>query len=140
MDLKTCQNCHRLFTSVSGSFMCPNCSALVEDKFKEVKQFIRSNPEATSYQVSEACDVSLQQVREWIKEERIEYRQQSAKIGIECEKCGVTITSGRLCEKCKREAEMADKKHQSRYVEDKLILHDKNNTNTNRIRFNSKNK
>lgn len=68
--------------------------------FKIVKKYIRSHENATVFEVSEACDMEIEQIKQWIKEERIEYTQNS-KVGIECEKCGVLIKTGRLCLACK---------------------------------------
>lgn len=101
MNLKTCDNCKRMFDSVMGNSLCPNCYTGKEATFKTVRHYIRSHPDSNIFEVSRACDVEIEQIRAWIKEERIEYTKDS-QIGIECERCGVLIRTGRYCPDCKR--------------------------------------
>lgn len=102
MEVQVCKHCRRLFQSVSGSNVCPNCYVGLEADFKTVKRYIRSHPNSTIVEVAEACEMEMAQIRQWIKDERIEYTKNSV-IGIECEKCGVSIKTGRLCTACKNE-------------------------------------
>ena len=48
------------------------------------------------------CDVTTNQIRQWIREERLEFSADSP-VQIACEKCGEMIRSGRFCEKCKQQ-------------------------------------
>lgn len=102
MNLKTCNVCRRIFDSLTGSSVCPNCYSGQDESFKKVRHYIRSNPNSTIFEVSEACDVELSQLRNWIREERIEYTKESS-IGIDCERCGKMIRTGRYCDECKTE-------------------------------------
>jgi len=74
----------------------------MEDLFKKVRTFIRRNPDASIQQVAEECEVEVRQIRQWIREERLSFSKDSD-IGIDCERCGKSIKTGRLCEECKRE-------------------------------------
>ena len=100
MDVRNCRNCGRLFNYLSGPDICPACRDNIEKKFGQVKDYIRENPRASIQQVSEENDVSVQQIRTWIKQERLQFSDDSP-VGIECEVCGATIRTGRFCEKCK---------------------------------------
>ena len=102
MDVRNCRQCGRLFNYIGGSYrnLCPNCIEALEDKFGEVKQYIEENRTASIGQVSEECDVSVKQIEQWIREERLTFADDSP-IGIACECCGATIKSGRYCENCK---------------------------------------
>ncbi len=102
MEVSVCKHCRRLFRSPLGGNACPACSVELEALFKMVKRYIRSHPDATIVEVSGACEVDIEQLKYWIKDERIEYTKSSA-IGIECERCGVSIKTGRLCFGCKQE-------------------------------------
>lgn len=102
IELRVCKKCHRLFESTTAAIVCPNCSRELEAVFKKVKSYIRSHPEASIVEVSEACNTDMEQIKQWIREERIEYTKESV-IGIECERCGKTIKTGRLCAACKSE-------------------------------------
>ena len=72
----------------------------MEEKFQQVKEYVRSNPGATIQMVSEDNDVTVQQIRQWIREERLSLSVAGAD-GIVCETCGKPIRTGRFCEKCK---------------------------------------
>ncbi len=105
MDVRNCRNCGKLFNYLSGPHICPACREALEEKFKEVKKYIQDHKGVTIPEVSEACEVDPQQIRQWIREERLEFADGGV-TGISCEKCGAPIPTGRFCEKCK--AEMAN--------------------------------
>jgi len=100
MDVRTCRNCRKLFNYVAGQPICPVCREELEQKFQEVKKYIGENKGASINDVSEVCDVDVQQIRLWIREERLQFTEDSA-IGVNCEMCGAMIRSGRFCDKCK---------------------------------------
>jgi ribosomal protein L32 len=80
--------------------MCEACKAALEDKFQEVKEYVRNNKEAYINQIAEDCDVSVKQIKQWIREERLILTENS-NVYIECENCGAAIRMGRFCEDCK---------------------------------------
>ncbi len=100
MDVKNCKRCRRLFNYISGPSICPQCREEIEKKFQEVKKYLFDNRGANIQQVCEACEVEESQVRQWIREERLEFSS-GIDIGVTCENCGAPITSGRFCDKCK---------------------------------------
>lgn len=100
MDVRNCKDCGRLFNYVSGPRLCGACRQKLEEKFGEVKEYIRDNPSASISQISEEMNVSTQQIRQWIREERLIFSEDSV-VTIDCEKCGAQIRTGRYCEKCK---------------------------------------
>ena len=53
-------------------------------------------------EIAEENQVSVKQIKQWIREERLVFTDDST-IGIECENCGAMIKSGRFCDKCKAE-------------------------------------
>lgn len=102
MNVRNCRKCKRLFNYVMGPYLCPQCRQELEDKFQVVKKYVQEHVHADVKVVSEECDVDPMQIRQWVKEERLVFSEESA-IGIACERCGTTIRSGRFCEKCKAE-------------------------------------
>ena len=102
MDVRNCRQCGRLFNYIGGSYrnLCPNCVEGIEEKFGDVKEYIEENKTASIGAISEACDVSVKQLEQWIREERLTFADDSP-IGIACEACGATIKSGKYCENCK---------------------------------------
>lgn len=100
MDVINCRGCGRLFNSLTRTRLCPNCQAKLEEKFQEVKKYINENPGSTIEIVSQKCDVSSKQIKQWLREERLAFSEGSVQ-GIECEQCGKMILSGRFCDACK---------------------------------------
>ena len=84
MDVRNCRSCGRLFNYLTGIQLCDGCKAALEQKFQEVKEYVRDNRDAPINAVAEACDVSVKQLRQWVREER-----------------GAAIRMGRFCESCK---------------------------------------
>ncbi len=102
MNVRNCRKCGRIFNYAIGPVICPRCKEKVEEKFQEVKKFVQDNGSAGISQISSECNVEIQQIQQWIREERLVFSEDSP-IGIECESCGTMIKTGRFCEKCKRE-------------------------------------
>ena len=100
MDVINCKGCGRLFNALTRVRLCPNCQAKLEEKFQDVKKYINENPGSTIDIVSQECDVPAKQIKQWIREERLAFSEESMQ-GIECEQCGAMIRSGRFCDACK---------------------------------------
>lgn len=99
MELMNCGNCKRLFNYISGDKICPKCVEVLEEKFEQVKDYIRENPRVNVNTVSEECEVSVKQIKKWVREERLTFADDSL-VGLDCERCGRMIHSGRFCKKC----------------------------------------
>ena len=102
MNVRNCKNCGRLFNYIAGPPICPECKDQIEKKFQQAKEFVRNTAHATVAMVAEEVDVPEQQVKQWIREERLVFAD-SAIAGIACEVCGEPISTGRFCAKCKNQ-------------------------------------
>ena len=102
MEVKNCRDCGKLFNYLGGLRLCPGCKAKLEEKFQEVKKYIYEHKDASISEVSEENDVSVQQIKQWVREERLSFSDESL-VGIACESCGELIRTGRFCEKCKKQ-------------------------------------
>jgi predicted amidophosphoribosyltransferase len=100
MDVRNCKGCGKLFNYLSGPPLCATCIAALDVKFEEVKEYIYDHPRVGIQEVSEEFDIPVAQIRQWIREERLSFAEDSM-IGLECEGCGVTIKTGRYCKSCK---------------------------------------
>ena len=100
MEVRTCRQCKRLFNYLTGPSICGSCKEKLEEKFIEVKEYVREHPAEGINEVAAANDVSAKQIRRWIREERLAFSDDS-NVGIDCESCGRMIKSGRLCQDCK---------------------------------------
>lgn len=106
MNVKNCRVCGRIFNYVTGSPVCQVCRSKLEEKFQEVKKYIRENPGVGIPEVSAACDVEPSMIQQWLREERLEVTEDSA-VFLNCESCGAHIRSGRYCDKCRLEVSNA---------------------------------
>lgn len=125
MEVKVCKNCRRLFNYIYGPELCQDCIIIVsnhdkeqtnkestvtinelirEDKEKhtKVKDYIMVHPKATIVQISKANEISAAKLLEWIREDRLEFSEDSKDAWFECAKCGKKIKSGRMCYQCKQ--------------------------------------
>ena len=100
MEVINCRECGRLFNHIAGPRICQACARKVEDKFQEVKRYLQENPNSNIDDLSKATDTSIKQIKQWVREERLTFSETSLQ-GIECEKCGKMIRTGRFCEACK---------------------------------------
>lgn len=99
MELMNCKNCKKLFNYITGERLCPTCKEKLEEKFQEVKRYIEEHPGENINKVSEECDVTIKQIKFWVREERLSFTDDSL-VGLECERCGKMIHSGRFCKEC----------------------------------------
>lgn len=102
MNVKNCRKCGKMFNYVMGEPLCPQCKEANEAKFQEVKKYVQDNKTAPITAICEDCDVDAKLVKQWIREERLFFADDSP-VKINCEKCGCQISTGRYCSKCKKE-------------------------------------
>ena len=100
MNVRNCRKCGRVFNYIIGQTLCLSCRDELENKFKEVKEYVQKNRGCGINDVAEACEVESSQIKQWIREERLEFTEDSM-IGLACEICGSSIRTGRYFEKCK---------------------------------------
>ena len=100
MNVRNCRKCGRVFNYIIGQTLCLSCRDELESKFKEVKEYVQKNRGCTINDVAEICEVEASQIKQWIREERLTFSEESMQ-GIECEQCGAMIRSGRFCDACK---------------------------------------
>ena len=103
MELKSCEKCGRKFGALASESLCTKCSAEnIESDFKKVRDYLYDNPGADVREVSEETGVSERVILKLLKDERIEIVDESNGL-LACERCGVSIKSGRVCDECKNE-------------------------------------
>lgn len=97
-----CKGCGRgLSPKYTGEF-CPLC--IEAQLFDAVREFIRAN-DVNEYDVAARFGIPIRQVKQWIKEGRIEYKEKTAKQieSMHCSICGAKVNFGTLCQKCLKE-------------------------------------
>lgn len=95
-----CKWCGRPIPVELGVDMCAGCQ---EDQvFREIRDYVREN-DVNEYELAEIFDIPMRQVKQWIREGRLEYKVQEKKMGhLYCQRCGREISFGKFCEDCNR--------------------------------------
>jgi len=104
-DIRNCRRCGRVFNYIGGAPICPACREQDEADFKRVKEYLYKNPGATLSEVSTILEVSVEKIRAYLKEGRLEIIGGEGNMILECENCGKAIKTGRFCEECAKELE-----------------------------------
>lgn len=99
MEVKTCRRCNALFHHVVGPPLCQKCIKKDEEDFQRVKAYLYDNPGAAMAVVCEELNVSVRQIKQYLREGRLAVPEDSP-IGLECERCNARITTGRYCDRC----------------------------------------
>ena len=99
MALGNCKSCGRLFNIIHRD-ICPVCVKDEEEKFYTIRNFLKGNRGATTYEVQEATGIELKLIIKFIREGRLS-TMNSPNMTFPCESCGVGITEGRFCKPCK---------------------------------------
>lgn len=102
MNVKNCRKCGKMFNYAFGPIICPDCISAQEELFQKAKKYVQDNPGCDIQELSENVEVDANQIRQWIREERLQFSDDSP-IRIACESCGSMIRSGRYCDACKNE-------------------------------------
>ncbi len=100
MRVANCRGCGKLFNAISNERLCPTCREALENKFQQVKRYLQEKPNSTVDEVSRENEVSVNQIKQWVREERLFFSEDSMQ-GLGCEKCGKLIRTGRYCDECK---------------------------------------
>ena len=98
MEAMNCPRCGKVFVRVIES-ICDACIKKEEHLFERVYDYIKENPDKTIQEVSDECEVSVKRILQYVRDGRIEARG-GMHGECTCSKCGKTIISGRMCEKC----------------------------------------
>lgn len=100
-NYKYCEKCNRPLPITFEGTICLDC--VNQELFYQVKEYIRAN-DVTEYEVAEHFEIPLSKVKHWIREGRIEYKDDhlNSLITMHCRKCGAPIQFGTYCTKCQK--------------------------------------
>lgn len=103
-----------------GEYHCEDCNSIDYDDYGIVRTYIEKHPGANAAEVEAATGIPQKTIRQMLKEERLEVREDSATF-LRCERCGASIRSGRLCGKCvlevSKEKELQKKAGQKKNIQ-----------------------
>lgn len=98
MNFQNCPKCGKLFNS-TASYVCDECRKKEEEKFEEVRLFVKENPDVSISTISKETKVSVGKILGYVRDGRIEISMGSED-ALTCEKCGKGIVTGRFCVSC----------------------------------------
>lgn len=98
-DYKFCIDCGRTLSITYEKERCPACEELL--LFDKVREYVRKH-DVNEYELAEHFELPITVIKQWIKEGRMEYKEQGAKsmTSMYCSRCGAPVTFGTLCPKC----------------------------------------
>lgn len=102
MDFRNCPVCDGLFRYVSRN-LCPSCIEAEEKEFETVRQYVRDHDKATILEVSEATGVGEDKIIRFLREGRLVARGLSTEGLLTCDRCGKSISGGKMCDACRAE-------------------------------------
>ncbi len=101
MNLANCSRCNRVFTSVPGGRdICPHCIKEEDDNYLKIFQYLSTRPAATAQEIAQDTEIDLKEIFRYVRENRL--RLVKTDTGLSCERCGIPIAQGKMCEKCLR--------------------------------------
>lgn len=102
-DVRNCRRCGKIFNYIGGPPICPACREMDEEDYKRVKEYLYQHPGASMTEVSTTLDVSIEKLKRFLKEGRLEIVGDDPNFVLECEICGKSIRTGRFCDACERD-------------------------------------
>lgn len=95
--LGNCRKCGKLFLRLRD--ICDECYQKQEEDYLKSADYLRDYPGSTIQELSDATNVSIAQIREFILAGRI-IAGHFPNLSYPCDSCGTMIRSGRKCSKC----------------------------------------
>ncbi len=98
---RVCERCGKRDPEYKGvgEYRCAECGYIMYDDFGIVRNYLEAHRGATQSQVSQATGVSMETIRQFLREDRLEIAANSG-VYMACEICRAPIRSGKYCESC----------------------------------------
>lgn len=98
-ELMNCKLCGKVFQANEFTQVCQNCTTQDESEYGELREYLIEHPRASIYEVATNLDISINKIKYFLREGRIEIVEKVNRFLL-CEECGQPIRSGRYCEEC----------------------------------------
>lgn len=96
-----CENCGGELTMVSrGTYKCKQCGNYCYDTYQTIRNFLDANGPSQITVIARETGIPRKTIEYFLWDDRLEVPLGSS-FRLKCEKCGMPIRSGHLCETCK---------------------------------------
>ncbi|MFC5448794.1 TIGR03826 family flagellar region protein [Paenibacillus aestuarii] len=99
MNVANCPRCGKIFIKGVSS-VCPACMKDIDRQYEKCLKYLRENKGSTIQELSEATEVSVNQITKFIREGRISLAN-SPNMSYACEVCGTSIRENTICDSCR---------------------------------------
>ncbi|SDZ32998.1 flagellar operon protein TIGR03826 [Proteiniborus ethanoligenes] len=99
MAIRNCKKCGRIYADDNFE-LCPKCRTNEVDEFKKVKDYLYKYPGADIQVVSDETGVDTKKILKYLRDGKLEIKDDSPNLVLDCERCGTPIRTGRFCQKC----------------------------------------
>lgn len=82
--------------------LCQECTEKRDEEYLKVRDFVKNNPNVSIEVVSEATEVDVRRIREFIREGLIQPTELEG-FPVDCQRCGKPIPKGTYCPICQQE-------------------------------------
>lgn len=96
MSISQCKRCSKLYAKIKAPY-CPECIDEIDRQFKIVRDYMMDHPGAEINTILEETKVEEKLLFYLLREGRLSFIRNS---GLNCQKCGVQVPSGRFCNAC----------------------------------------
>ena len=101
MSLGNCSRCGRVYAKIQGGRdLCQSCLREEDDNYLKVFHYLSTRPAATAPEIAQATDVDIKEIYRFVRENRL--RLVTPNTGLFCESCGIPLSEGKMCEKCRQ--------------------------------------
>lgn len=98
---RNCRKCGKVFGYISGgSLICQTCRDIDEADFRRLKDYLYQFPGTSAAELSTVLDISMEKIKRFLREGRLEIIGNEGNLLLECVGCGKSIKSGRYCDSC----------------------------------------
>ncbi|MBE5960201.1 MAG: hypothetical protein E7256_02245 [Lachnospiraceae bacterium] len=95
-----CPKCGTAYqNAILGIYVCDKCGHEEANSFGKVRSFLEQNGKAPAVVISDATNVPVKKINEFLRQGRLEIPEGSH-VYIKCEKCNSDIRFGRYCSEC----------------------------------------
>lgn len=102
-ELRNCKKCGKLFNYIGGVSMCSECISEDEENYQKIKKYLYENPGASISQLSSDLDMTLETIKRFLRDGRLEIVGDNGIPVMHCERCSEPIKTGRFCDECSRD-------------------------------------